>query len=141
MRAGVGCYRDLVAVARQRRNGFAQILDAELGNFPHQGRREIGSRAVRLAVELVDVDDQTAEQQRFDAGSGMPCLRDLFGGGVTTESFPASDQYTIQGDAFSRAVRGEGEVPMPIEDSIKNMAVIEALFRSGESGKWEQPQA
>jgi hypothetical protein len=29
---------------------------------------------------------------------------------------------------------------MPIEDSIKNMAVIEAVFRSAESGKWEQPQ-
>jgi predicted dehydrogenase len=63
--------------------------------------------------------------------------RDLLGGGVTTESFRACDQYTIQGDAFSRAVRGQGEVPSSIEDAILNMAVIEAVFRSGESGKWE----
>ena len=65
--------------------------------------------------------------------------RDVFGSGVTTETFPVCDQYTIQGDAFSRAVRGEGEVPVSIEDAIQNMAVIEAVLRSGESGKWERP--
>jgi hypothetical protein len=29
------------------------------------------------------------------------------------------------------------EVPVPLEDSIANMAVIEAIFRSGNSGQWE----
>lgn len=65
--------------------------------------------------------------------------RDVFGSGVVTETFPICDQYTIQGDAFSRAVREDGEVPVPIEDSIKNMAVIQAVLRSGESGRWEKP--
>jgi predicted dehydrogenase len=65
--------------------------------------------------------------------------RDVFGSGVTTESFPMCDQYQIQGDAFSRAVWEDGEVPVSIEDAIKNMAVIEAVFRSAESGKWEKP--
>jgi predicted dehydrogenase len=65
--------------------------------------------------------------------------RDVFGGGVTTETFPVCDQYTIQGDAFSRAVRGEGEIPCPIENAVANMAVIEAVFRSAESGRWEKP--
>ena len=32
------------------------------------------------------------------------------------------------------------EVPVPLEDAIRNMAVIEALFRSGETGQWEAPQ-
>jgi len=27
---------------------------------------------------------------------------------------------------------------VPLESSIANMAVIEAAFRSGESGKWEE---
>jgi len=31
-------------------------------------------------------------------------------------------------------VRGNGEVPVSLEDSIANMAVIDALFRSAESG-------
>jgi predicted dehydrogenase len=30
-------------------------------------------------------------------------------------------------------------VPVPLEDAIKNMAVIEAVFRSAESGTWEAP--
>ncbi len=47
----------------------------------------------------------------FNAPNDRPCRiliddgRDVFGGGLTTESFPICDQYTIQGDAFSRAVR------------------------------------
>jgi len=65
--------------------------------------------------------------------------RDVFGSGVTTETFPVCDQYTIQGDAFSKAIRGEGQVPVPLEDSIANMAVIEALFRSAKSNQWERP--
>jgi predicted dehydrogenase len=65
--------------------------------------------------------------------------RDVFGGGVTTETFPVCDQYAIQGDAFSRAVRGDREVPVTIEDAIANMAVIEAVFRAAESGRWEKP--
>jgi hypothetical protein len=32
-----------------------------------------------------------------------------------------------------------GEVPVPLEDAVQNMAVIEAVFRSAESGKWETP--
>jgi predicted dehydrogenase len=64
---------------------------------------------------------------------------DLFGGGITTETFPVCDQYTIQGDAFSRAVLEGGEVPVPIEEAVKNMAVLDALFRSGKTGQWETP--
>lgn len=62
---------------------------------------------------------------------------DLFGGGARVEEIPTCDQYTIQGDAFSRAIQENTEVPVPLEDAIANMAVIEAVFRSAESGKWE----
>ncbi len=65
--------------------------------------------------------------------------RDIFGGGITTETLPVCDQYTIQGDAFSRAILDGTEVPVPLEDAIKNMAVIEAVFRSAASGKGEVP--
>jgi predicted dehydrogenase len=65
--------------------------------------------------------------------------RDVFGGGIRIETIPVCDQYTVQGDAFSRAIREGGEVPVPLEDAIGNMAVIEAVFRAGESGRWEKP--
>ena len=63
--------------------------------------------------------------------------KDLFGGGIRTEEFDICDQYTLQGDQFSRAVRGIGDVPTPLEDSLANMAVIESLFASERSGCWE----
>jgi predicted dehydrogenase len=65
--------------------------------------------------------------------------RDLTGGGRVVEEFAACDQYTLQGDQFSRAVLKGGEPPVPLEDALRNMAVIDALVRSAETGKWEKP--
>ncbi len=100
---------------------------------PHQRMQFLGTKG-RIEIEIP-----------FNAPNDRPCRihiddgRDVFGGGVTVETFPACDQYTIQGDVFSRAIRGEGEVPVSLEDAIGNMAVIEAIFRSAETGKWERP--
>jgi predicted dehydrogenase len=63
----------------------------------------------------------------------------LGGANAETIEFEPCDQYTIQGDLFSRAVREGGEQPIPLEDAVGNMAVIDALFRSAESGRWEAP--
>lgn len=46
------------------------------------------------------------------------------------ETFATCDQYTIQGDLFSRAILDDTEVPVPLEDALKNMTVIEAIFES-----------
>ncbi len=62
---------------------------------------------------------------------------DLVGGGARTEEFPVCDQYTLQGDAFARAVRGEAPLEFPIEDALANMKVIDACFRAAKSGRWE----
>ena len=67
--------------------------------------------------------------------------RDLFGGGLVTETFPVLNQYTLQGDAFARAVMNNTAVPVPVEDAIRNMAVIEAVFSSADSGQWVSPTA
>jgi len=64
---------------------------------------------------------------------------ELFGSGIKTEVFPTADQYTMQGDAFSRAVLDDTEVPVSLEEAIANMAVMEAIFRSAETGSWEKP--
>jgi len=64
---------------------------------------------------------------------------DLFGGGRRIERFPVCDQYTLQGDAFSRAILNGTPLEYPIEDAILNMRVIDALFRSEKSGRWEAP--
>jgi predicted dehydrogenase len=65
---------------------------------------------------------------------------DLTGSGISIEVFPVADQYTMQGEAFAKAIREDSEVPVPLEDSIGNMAVIEAIFKSAESGAWVTPE-
>ncbi len=61
---------------------------------------------------------------------------DLFGGGAEVIEFPVSNQYGLQGTMFSKAVRGEGELAMTMEDSINNMRVLDALFASESKGSW-----
>jgi predicted dehydrogenase len=61
------------------------------------------------------------------------------GGHKETIELPVCNQYTVQGDLFSQAVRGLIPQPYPLEDSILNMRVIDAVFRASESGRWEVP--
>jgi predicted dehydrogenase len=53
---------------------------------------------------------------------------------------PVCDQYEIQGSLFSQALRQNREQPIPLEDAISNMAVIDAVFRSASTGQWEDIQ-
>jgi predicted dehydrogenase len=66
---------------------------------------------------------------------------DLSGRSAEIIEFETCNQYTIQGDLFSKSVRNGTALPSPLEDSVRNMAVIEALFRSAKSEHWEVPQA
>jgi predicted dehydrogenase len=81
----------------------------------------------------------------FNAPSERPTrifvdtVGDLSGKSIVIEEFPIEDQYTVQGDAFSLAILENTEVPVPLEQAIDNMAVIDAIFRSAESGRWEKP--
>ena len=57
---------------------------------------------------------------------------DPTGAGITAEMIPTCDQFTIQGDLFSRAIREDGDVAVPLEDSLQeNMRVIDADFSVG----------
>ncbi|MBI3962256.1 MAG: Gfo/Idh/MocA family oxidoreductase [Deinococcus sp.] len=80
----------------------------------------------------------------FNAPPDRPCRiliddGDLFGCNIKTVSYDTCDQYTIQGDRFSQAILEDTEVAIPLEDAVNNMVVIDALFRSAKSGKWETP--
>ncbi len=60
------------------------------------------------------------------------------GAGPIEETFRICDQYTLQGDAFSKAVLENTEVPVTVENAIANMKVIDAIFRSAETSQWEK---
>jgi predicted dehydrogenase len=50
--------------------------------------------------------------------------------------FERCNQYTLQGDIFSRAIVDNTPVPTPLEDAVANMRVIDAVIRAGRAGTW-----
>lgn len=100
---------------------------------PRQTMQFIGTKA-RLEVEIP-----------FNAPNDRPCRLFIYdganvGGEVTeTVEIPACDQYGIMGDAFAAAVLDGTPQPVPLEDSLANMRVIDAVFRAAETGGWEKP--
>jgi predicted dehydrogenase len=95
---------------------------------------QIFGTAGRIAVRIPFSAPPFDEYRVFvDDGS------DWAGSGIETIAFPPVNPYTLQADRFSEAIRGVGTVPVSLEDAMGNMAVIDALFRSGESHQWERP--
>lgn len=54
----------------------------------------------------------------------------------TVFSFEPTDQYTLQGDAFSKAILENTDVPTPLTDAVNNMKVIDAIVESSAKGQW-----
>jgi predicted dehydrogenase len=60
----------------------------------------------------------------------------LGGASSRIEEFPVFDQYTIEFDEFSKAVRGERLQVTPLEDAVANMRVLDAVFQSAVTDSW-----
>jgi predicted dehydrogenase len=56
----------------------------------------------------------------------------------TWHSFPVSDQYQLQAENFSRIIRKTQKPVWAVEDAITNMRILDALFKSGNSGRFEK---
>lgn len=97
-------------------------------------RMELLGTTGRLAVEI-PFNAPNDRPTQITLADGMA----IYGGKVRVEEIATCDQYTIQGDAFSVAIRENREVPVPLEDALANMKVIDAIFRSAKSGQWERP--
>jgi predicted dehydrogenase len=98
---------------------------------PFQRMQILGTRG-RIEVEIpYNIPPDRPSRIFIDDGS------ELAGKNARTEEFAAVDQYTLQADEFSRAVQENAEVPVPLEDAVKNMQTIDAVLRSGQSGRWE----
>jgi predicted dehydrogenase len=98
---------------------------------PFQRMQILGTKA-RIDMEI-PYNIPTDRPSRIFIDDGA----ELAGRKARIEEFETSDQYTIQGDAFSRAILDNGDVPVPLENALGNMLVIEAVLRAGQSGKWE----
>ncbi|HVE55598.1 MAG TPA: Gfo/Idh/MocA family oxidoreductase [Pyrinomonadaceae bacterium] len=133
-------------IERDSETGIDKLTSAIL-DFPNaQATFTVGARLVsfqrmqflgdkgRLEVQIpFNIPPDTLTRIFIDDGS------DLYRQNLETIEFSAVDQYTLQGDEFSKAILDETEQAISLEDSFKNMAVIDAVFRSAESGYWEVP--
>jgi len=73
----------------------------------------------------------------FNAPPDRPCRLWHERAGETRElNMPICDQYTIQGDLFSRAILDDTDVPTPLADGWANMVVIDAIVQSASDSKW-----
>ncbi|MET0481509.1 MAG: Gfo/Idh/MocA family oxidoreductase [Aestuariivirgaceae bacterium] len=99
---------------------------------PYQRMQILGTEG-RIEIEIP-----------FNAPPDRPCRifvddgSELGDRSAREETFAVVNQYTLQGDLFADAVRNGRTLPFPLEDSVKNMQVLDAVFRSGRSGRFEE---
>ena len=88
-------------------------------------------------VNIFGTDGRVEIEIPFNAPPDRPCKLTYQHGTESGEIlFDICDQYTIQGELFSKAIRDDSEVPTPIDDAVANMKVIDALVKSAENGTW-----
>ncbi len=156
----IGCY--MIYFARF-------VFGAEPRQVMSRIERDPAMKTDRLASAVLDFPQghatflcstQIARSQRFqvlgtsghitveipiNAPPDRPCRlivddgRDVLGSGAEIIELPVCNQYTLQGDAFSACIRDGTRPAVTLDDSILNMRVIDALFRSEKSGGWEKP--
>jgi len=99
---------------------------------PYQRMQILGTKG-RIEVEIP-----------FNAPPDKPCRifvddgSQLGDASAKEEAFPVCDQYAIQGDLFSEAIRTGKPVEFPLENAVQNMRIIDAIFRSAKTGGWEK---
>ena len=99
---------------------------------PYQRMQILGTKG-RIEIEIP-----------FNAPPDRPCRifvddgSQLGDGSARLETFDVVNQYTVQGDLFARAIREGTPLPFPLEDAVNNMRVLDAVFRAGKSGRWEE---
>jgi predicted dehydrogenase len=125
---------DRLASAILEFEGGHSIFTCSTQLIPYQRIHFLGTRG-RIELEIPFNAPPDRPTRLFIDSTG-----DLSGSGISTEIFPVDDQYTMQGEAFAKAIRENTGVPVSIEDSIGNMSVIEAVFESARTNQWAVPQ-
>jgi predicted dehydrogenase len=157
----VGCYplvtaryifgaeptRAIAAINRDAKLGVDTLCGGLL-EFPNGGQL-VFSCAFRAAayqrVTILGTDGRIEMPVPFTPPKDLACRiiidsgKSLDGASAEFEDFPAVDQYALQCDAAAAVFFGETAQEFPIEDGIATMRIIDALYRSAASGRWEAP--
>jgi predicted dehydrogenase len=89
-------------------------------------------------VNIFGTEGRVEIEIPFNAPPDRPCRMWLQQPSAPIEEivFDVCDQYTIQGDLFSRSILEDTPVPTPLEDAVANMRVLEAIVESGRTEAW-----
>jgi predicted dehydrogenase len=99
---------------------------------PFQRMQVLGTKG-RIDIEIpYNIPPDRPSRIFTDDGSQLGNLS------AHVEEFPTLDQYTLQGEAFSRSILDNTEVPVTLEDAKLNMRVIDAVLYAGETRNWER---
>ena len=133
-------------IERDPQSGIDRLGTAILDYGAVQCCFQYGTQLVpRQTMEFFGTKARLVVEVPFNAPNDVPCRLTLYEGpglgdvALETIEIPACDQYGIMGDAFAAAILDGTPQPVPLEDSLANMKVIDAVFRAGASGSWERP--
>jgi predicted dehydrogenase len=88
-------------------------------------------------VNIIGLDGRIEIEIPFNAPTDKPNRIWLHTADGSEEIlFPVANQYTLEADAFAKAILNDEPVPAPLEDAVNNMKVIEAFFISAQQGKF-----
>ena len=88
-------------------------------------------------VNIFGTKGQIEIEIPFNAPPERPCKVWVTTEAGTSEHLtPICDQYTLQGDAFSRAILQNAPVPTPLADAVANMQALDALVQSAHQHGW-----
>lgn len=110
--------------------GRQMVFSCSTQLHPFQ-RLEIFGNQGRIEVPIaVNANPEDVSKIYIDRGADRDPAK------VTIESLPLVDQYQLQGDYATRVFRG-ATPDYPIETAVGGMRVIDAIYKSAETGKFE----
>ena len=125
---------DRLASAMLEYPGGAQATFTCATQLSHHQWVDLHGTKGRIGIEMPwSMPDDRPSRLLVD--DGLSLTKDT----VVPVTFPACNQWVIQAELFSRAIQEGGPAPIPIEDAVATMQVIDAIFRSAKSGRWEIP--
>lgn len=128
---------DVKASIRRDESFGTDVLTSAILDF--DGRHATFTCSTQLEdaqrVDLVGTRGRLVVEIPFNIPSDRPGrILHITGGeppaspGLETHEVAAADQYAVQADAFSRAIRDDEPVPIGAEDAVANLEVIERIF-------------
>ena len=98
-------------------------------------RVDIYGTTGRISIDIpFNIPPDRPTRIRLTAGGDPPVAPD-----TTVLEFPIADPYTVEVERFADAVLDGGPTPVPPEDAVANMRVIEEIFAIAERGSGAAP--